>query len=167
MRLNNLLAKSENSAWAMFKLNFLLRRIIPFNAVHGIKLHSSTANQVCCVIPYKKANFNHLRGIHACALATVAEYSAGLILLKKINLKKYRLIMSTLKVDYHYQAKAACNATTKLSVDALQQLEHGLNLSGQTNIILISEIYDTEKNHIATVTTNWQLKAWKLVRTKL
>ena len=166
MRLDLLLQQVDESAWSKWKLNFILARIIPFNAKHGIKFKTSTADSLTCAIPHRKANLNHLGGIHACALATVGELSAGLLLLKKIDLSKYRLIMADLQVNYHYQAKLACTSTAKLSLESLNSLEQKLQADGVYTLSLVSDVNDISGNHIASVTTTWQLKSWKLVKTK-
>ena len=167
MQLYSLLTQAKHSKWAKYKLNFVLSRMIPFNKKHGIKVAAVAENKVTCVIPYKKANFNHLRGIHACALATVAEFSSGLLLLTKVDLKKYRLIMADLRVVYHYQAKGTCLATASITTDVVAELQQQLQQQHMASLVVTSEIYDVSNNHIATVKTNWQLKAWQQVRTKV
>lgn len=43
---------------------------------------------------------NHVRGIHVCAIATIAEFSTGFLLLTRLDDAKYRLIMSNMELEY-------------------------------------------------------------------
>ena len=72
---------AKKSRFGLFKLNFGLGFIIPFNKPHGIKVTAITDNSVSTIIPYRRKNMNHIRGVHACGMATCAEFASGLLLL--------------------------------------------------------------------------------------
>jgi hypothetical protein len=166
MRLNLLLRAAVTSSWAKYKLNFILARMIPFNSKHGIKVNFVESNKVITYIPYNKVNFNHLRGIHACAIATIGEYCAGLLLLQNVDADAFRLIMSNLQVSYHFQAKTECTAIAEVAAEEIAVMQQQLAVTGKCDIKMTAEIYDAISNHIATVVTVWQIKSWQLVRTK-
>ena len=98
-KLAKLFIQAKQSSWGLWKLNFALKYGIPFNRPHGIKIKLLSDNKVQTYIPNWRINHNHIRGIHACGLATVAEFCSGLLLLSRVNPVKYRLIMKELKMN--------------------------------------------------------------------
>jgi len=142
--------------------------IVPINRPHRIKVKEITDERVTTTIPYRRKNFNHIKGIHACGLATAAEFASGLLLLSKLNPATYRLIMQSIQMDYHYQAKSTTNATFKASEKWIKE-QIIQPLKTQDSITLKCEIllHDSTDNHIATGTINWQIKNWEKVKTKV
>jgi hypothetical protein len=63
-------------------LSWVFRRVIPFNAPHGIRIASVTngpdSTAVEVLLPWRRRNRNHIDTVHACALATAAEFATGL-----------------------------------------------------------------------------------------
>lgn len=167
MNLMTLLNKAKNSNTTLWLLNRLLWRMIPFNRPHRFRIAKISDHSLETLASHRRCNFNHIKGIHACAIATIAEFSAGLLLLMHIDVRQYRLILSELKVDYHYQAKRDIIARCTLIADELKMLFNELNENQVSQKTLTSEIYDQEKKHVATVFTTWQLKSWQQVRTKI
>lgn len=166
MDLDKFLAKARETG-KLGKLNLILGLGIPFNKPHGIKLQELTEDKVSAVFPYKRKNLNHIKGLHACGLATVAEFCSGIALLNKLGTKKYRLIMSTLRMEYHYQAKATAIASYTMSAEKLQEMILG-PLEKEDAVLLECEVpvHDTAGNHLCTAYVNWQVKPWDKVRTK-
>ena len=103
--LSRLTKKAKTSGFWLWMLNVVLARVVPFNRVHGFKIVEIDDNFVRTAAPYRKSNQNHIRGMHACALATVSEISAGFLLMQNLPPSHYRLIMSRMEVEYSYQAK--------------------------------------------------------------
>jgi acyl-coenzyme A thioesterase PaaI-like protein len=161
------LEEARTSAWSMRKLNFMLAIGIPFNSPHGIRVHEIVDDSVTTTIPYRRKNLNHIKGIHACGLATAAEFCSGLVLLRRLSSKKYRLIMQKLEVEYTYQAKSSAFAKFELSdkifqSDILKPLEENGQVYFQCAIL----VHDVDGNLLCKAYTNWQIKAWDQVRTK-
>lgn len=160
--------KAKASSFGLKKLNFGLSRIIPFNRPHRIKLIEITDDRVRSMIPYRKKNLNHIKGIHACGMATAAEFASGFLLLTKLGTKEYRLIMESLEAKYHYQAKEDVTATFEASEqwfleNILTPLESADKIYVKCEILL----HDASGNHVATTYTNWQIKKWSKVKTQL
>jgi acyl-coenzyme A thioesterase PaaI-like protein len=105
MNLPSALANARTSGLSRAWLNFILPWMIPFNRPHGFKVVPLPEGGISVQIPYWRINRNHIKGIHACALATAAEMCSGLSVLEHLDPKHYRLIMRSLHMDYHYQAK--------------------------------------------------------------
>ncbi len=97
--------KARHSRFNLWIINRVLAKMVPFNAPHGFKIVAVGEDSLTTFAPYKKRNFNHVKGIHACGIATIAEFAAGMMLIREFNVTKYRTIMSKLETTYHYQAK--------------------------------------------------------------
>jgi acyl-coenzyme A thioesterase PaaI-like protein len=166
--LATLVKKARYSHWSLFVLNLLLARTIPFNAPHRFRIREVGEDKVVAFAPYRKRNFNHIRGIHACAIATVAEFSAGLMLLTKLDPAKYRIIMARLDARYFYQAKKDIIARAELSTErAGQEVISVLEKNESATIDMTTTVQDVSQNSVAEVTTSWQVKRWDKVRTKV
>ena len=119
------------------------------------------------LLPYKRKNLNHLRGIHACALATLSEFTAGITLAKMSGTDAFRLLMKDLSMTYHYQAKEDVIAELHFpSSDFQKQVKTPLESQDAVFIEMKVEIFDVKKNHISTGKVNWQIKKWDKVKTK-
>lgn len=159
---------ARKSKFGLRKLNWGLFYIIPFNRPHGIKVVEIQPNLVITEIPYKRKNLNHIKGVHACGLATCAEFASGLLLLTKLGSKKYRLIMESLEMKYHYQAKTRITARFEISDEWMDQhIFQPLETEDLTYVKCQIELYDEQANHVATGFTNWQIKNWDKVKTKI
>jgi len=160
--------KAQRSSFNLWALNTMLHWKIPFNKPHRLKITEITPDGFKVYIPYTRKNFNHLRGIHACCLATASEYVAGLSLMRKLSFDKYRLIMEKMEVRYKYQAKTAVTAHFEIS-DAFLD-EKVLKPLTQSDVIFVeftTVIKDSNGQTISEADTRWQIKAWDKVRTKV
>lgn len=167
MNLDSIINSAKTSSFGLWRMNFLLKRFIPFNRPHGFKVTTFTDHKVEVKIPYKKSNLNHIKGLHACGLATAAEYSSGLLLLSRIGIKDYRIIMDSLHAKYHYQGKMAARATYELNDEELnQEIMEPLKSKGEVYKKCIVKVKDDANNLLCTIETNWQIKSWSKVRTK-
>lgn len=111
---------------------------------------------------------NHIRGIHACGLATAAEFTSGLVLLMHLNAKDYRLIMESIEVKYHYQAKMQAFAKFKMSAEEVSdKILKPLQTEERVYVRCEIPVHDEEGNHLCTGYTNWQIKEWAKVKTKV
>jgi len=142
--------------------------MVPFNKPHGLKVIEILPDGIEVFWPYKKSNLNHIKGLHACGLATLAEFATGFSLLRKLDPKKYRLIMKSISMEYHYQGKFHAKAVFKVDQEWLtKQILNPIKEKGVTNVDCLIDIYDIKDNHLATGTINWQVKSWDQVKTKV
>ena len=168
MNINKIVQKSKSSGFYRKLLNLGLNRMVPFNQPHGIKVVEVGHGHLKTMIPYKKANFNHIKGIHACALATLSEFTTGFLLLTRLDSNKYRLIMQSLQMDYHYQAKMDAFGTFYISDEWLEELIfQPLKNADKVVIDCEIDIHDKAGNHISSGLVKWQIKSWDNVKTKL
>lgn len=168
MDLEKIVAKAKQSAWGLYKLNLGLGWLIPFNKPHRIKLVKIEDEKVITRIPFRRKNLNHIRGIHACGLATAAEFASGFLLLTHLGSKKYRLIMESIEMKYHYQAKSDVTAVFEAGKEWVnQEIVSPLQQTESVFVRCEIKLYDSESNHVATGFTNWQIKDWSKVKTKV
>lgn len=162
-----LISKAEKSSFYLWLLNVLALRVVPYNKPHGFRITKVSSNSIEVHLPYKKVNLNHIKGIHACALATLSEYCTGSVLLSSIDPALYRIILKNIHMTYHYQAKTSVSA--KFELDKVW-IENNILNPLKTNEAVFSElkveVYDNLNNHISTGLINWQIKSWNKVRTK-
>ena len=168
MNVNTLLLRARHSGFYRWILNIGLRRMVPFNKPHGFEVVELGADYVKILIPYRRNNLNHIKGLHACALATISEYSTGLLLLSKLGFDTYRIIMQRLEMDYHYQGKTNAFAEFTLTDDWIEQtIIQPLKLQESVVIKCEVKIHDAEGKHLTTGNVHWQVKKWTSVKTKL
>jgi acyl-coenzyme A thioesterase PaaI-like protein len=162
------LQKAKTSSFYRKILNWSLNRMIPFNKSHDFKIVEVGDFRIKTLIPYQKSNFNHIRGLHACALATISEFTTGFVLLSSLDMKKYRIIMQRLEMDYHYQGKM--NATAEFAISQEWINEKVIDpLQTQESVVIPCEvkIHDEKGNHLTTGMVFWQVKDWSRVKTKV
>lgn len=168
MNLPTLVEKASHSNFYRWFLSFQLNRMVPFNWPHKFKITAISFENIEVQLPYRKSNLNHLKGLHACAMATLAEVSSGFLLLANLNPKRYRLILKRLEMDYHYQGKMAAYIRFELSPNYLEnEIIKPLSASGKIDLPCPVKIYDTQQNHLATGIAHWQIKDWQQVKTKV
>lgn len=168
MNLPLLISKARTSGQWRWRLNFLLPWAIPFNRPHGFKVHPLPTGGITVRIPNWRVNRNHIRGIHACALATASEMCSGLSVMEHLDPKKYRIIMRSLHMAYHYQAKQDAVATCiPTATEIADRVIGPLQTSDQVDYTSTVEVRDVSGNHLATGTVTWQVKEWGKVRTKV
>jgi acyl-coenzyme A thioesterase PaaI-like protein len=166
-RLHTLIDKAQHSKFYLRILNFLSAYIVPFNRPHNFRITDITRNSIRVKLPYISLNRNHIKGIHACALATLCEYSTGLMLLSSLDPQKYRIILKNINMTYHYQARKHVYVKFELTEDwLLKNVVEPLRSTDSLFQEFKVDVYDEDQNHICTGLINWQIKDWSKVRTK-
>ena len=168
MNTARIVVKAQQSKFYLWLLNTGLDRMIPFNKPHGFRVTEITSNSIKTRLPFRKRNWNHIRGLHACALATLSEFTTGFLLVSRLNPEKYRIILKTLEMDYHYQGKTAAHASFELTDQWLSEaIYHPLETLDSVVVICEVKIYDESNHHLTTGKVHWQVKSWEKVRTKV
>jgi acyl-coenzyme A thioesterase PaaI-like protein len=168
MNLPTLLQKARRSRLHRWLLNIALPWVIPFNRPHGFTVDPLAGGGIAVRVPYRRINRNHIRGIHACALATASEMCSGLSVLEQLDPKRYRLIMRSLNMVYHFQAREAAVATCGADGGAQgREVAARLAIQDAVEHTSVVEVHDRSGRHLATGTIVWQVKPWSKVRTRL
>lgn len=155
---------SKNERFARGLLNLALPQVIPFNRPLSFKIRRLTQSRSEVEIPFKRANKNHLGGLHACAMATVGEYAAGILILRCVDPGQKRIVLKNLNVEYVKQGRTAALATVEwphgdaLSPEKLHQSQEAHEIK-MTTLIRSKDGAD-----LAHVHTLWQVKPWSQVR---
>jgi acyl-coenzyme A thioesterase PaaI-like protein len=167
MNTHSILVKARTSGFYLWLLNMGLNRMIPFNKPHGFAIKDLGETEVTTLLPYKRRNLNHIKGLHACALATLSEFTTGVLLISHLDPAKYRIILQRLEMDYHYQGKTDARAHFVLDQDWMtSHIYTPLETADSTVVVCEVKIYDSAQNHLTTGRVHWQVKSWSKVRTK-
>lgn len=167
MKLKEIVEKAYNSKFWLEILNYGLWFKIPFNKPHILRIVSLSENSITVKIPYIRKNLNHLRGIHACALATASEYACGFLLISRLSPDKYRLIMRSMHVDFIKQGKSELFVNFNLTENRIEEIKQKLMETSQCLEILEVEVRDAQQNLISVAKLEWQLKDWRKIDNKL
>ncbi len=119
------------------------------------------------LIPYQRRNFNHIKGLHACGLATISEFATGIVLLNNLGSDEYRIIMQRMEMDYFYQGKMDAYAYFEINQEWLNtEVIEPLKTKDAVVVVCEVKIHDSDKNHLTTGHIHWQVKNWSKVKTK-
>ena len=166
--LKKLIQRASTSDFFKWVLNFVIPRAVPFNAPHHFKIVKINPGFVKVILPYRRSNLNHVRGIHACALATLCEYTIGITLLSMISEKEYRIILKNLSLEYLYQAKMDVTAEFFMNEETINNLIiEPLQKNDSVFHVFEINVFDLSGNHICKGSANWQIKKWNHVKMKL
>ena len=164
----NLIEKAKTSSLYLKLLNWGLFRMIPFNAPHQFSVLEIKDWEIKTILPYIRKNLNHISGLHACALATVSEFTTGLMLMTRLPSSQYRLILQRLEMEYHFQGKMTAYGSFAISQAWIN--ENVISpLQKQESVVVPCEvkIHDSKGNHLTTGKVFWQIKDWSKVKTKV
>ncbi len=162
-----LIEKAKSSSFYLWVLNWSFNRMVPFNRPHGFRIIEIGDYHLRTKLPYKTLNLNHLRGLHACALATLTEITSGFVLASRLDPAKYRLILKRLEVDYLYQGKTDAFGEFRISEEWIQQkVVQRLATASSVEVIAEVNIVDEKGNQLTSGKAHWQIKDWTQVKTK-
>lgn len=161
--LTKLLSKSESRGF-LKTIEKLLTLGIPFNAPHKFKLLELSEEQALMSLPFKRVNRNHLGTVHACALATLGEFPAGVLLIKHFSPSEFRVIMTKMEAQYHKHGVGELVGRVQMKEDRKTETSKALAKEGLGTIRMETEISDKKGRAVSTITTHWQLKNWNLIK---
>ncbi len=167
MNAAKLLEKAKHSSFWLWVLNQVHALRVPFNGPHRFRLIAWSDQHIKVRIPYRRSNMNHIRGLHACALATLSEFATGFLLLSRLDPSKYRMIMQRIEMDYHYQGKMDAFAEFSVSEEWLSaSILTPLQTADAVVVPCVVKIHDVKGNHLTTGKVYWQFKNWSKVKTR-
>ncbi|MCB0415030.1 MAG: DUF4442 domain-containing protein [Bdellovibrionales bacterium] len=139
-------------------IDTLLEKMIPFNKGLGLRVTNISDDYIEIESKKGSRRKNHLGGVHACALALMGEYPAGLFLAKNFPPDKYRLILGELKIQYHKQVRNKVIARSERP-PALPK-----NIEEEAWIYMETKLFNSKREPVATCQTKWQIKKWDLIQ---
>jgi acyl-coenzyme A thioesterase PaaI-like protein len=100
-------------------LSRVLGRVVPFVGTSGLRYEELTTHRVTVSIRNHRAIQNHIKGVHAAAMALLAETATGFVVMMNLPDDKLLLIKS-LKVDYHKRTQGDMRAVATLTDEHIQ-----------------------------------------------
>jgi acyl-coenzyme A thioesterase PaaI-like protein len=163
MRLNpiEIANKIPYPKWRRRALDMLLTVGIPFNRWLGLQIHELSEDEVVILSPERTLRRNHVGGAHACALALMGEYPAGLLIAQNFGVDEFRIILSELHMHYNKQGHGLLKAIASSKRQWPQP-----DADGVLWVELDTHIYNEKNEEVAACHTRWQVKPWSLVHEK-
>jgi acyl-coenzyme A thioesterase PaaI-like protein len=104
-----------------------MRQAVPFVGTAGVRLEEMTRTRLVGTVPNRRRAQNHIKGVHAAAMALLAETCTGLVV--GMNVPDDRLpVIKTMKVDYVKRTQGALRAEATLTpaqIDEIVNTEKG------------------------------------------
>lgn len=139
-------------------LDVMLNIGIPFNRWLGLRIKTFESDKVVIESPETVLRRNHVGTAHACALALIGEYPAGLLVAQKFPLEKYRMIIGKLEIEYHKAGRGTL-------IGAAKAPEAWPVLNGdEAWVEMETQITNKKGDLVAVCKTRWQIKPWDKVR---
>ncbi len=149
---------------SLLAMENVLKFAIPFNAPHGFRLRRLGQEEVRIELPNSKLNHNHVGGIHACAIATLGEFCAGLTLARHLGFTRYRFILAELSITYHRQGRSRLTGVARVTLEQIAQVQADLVQQEKLLFPHTTLITDEAGETVAEVRSVWQIKNWDKVR---
>lgn len=102
-------------------LSFLFGSQVKFAGTAKVRVHTLTEQQAVMSIANKRKVQNHIKGVHAAAMALLAESATGFLVGMNVPDDKLPLIKS-LKVDYLKRATGSLRAEASLTAEQIQAI---------------------------------------------
>jgi acyl-coenzyme A thioesterase PaaI-like protein len=102
--------------------------------------------------------------MHACAIATLGEFCAGLTLARHLGFGRYRFILAELSVQYHRQGRSDLTGVASLTTEQIARVKEDLQHQEKLLFPHSTIITDAKGETVAEVRTVWQIKSWEKVR---
>ena len=135
-----------------------MQEVVPFNRPHRIRVVELAAEQCKVALPWRRRNLNHVGTMHACAMATAAEYASGLCLMNAMEHDKVRLVMANLNITYPRRAQSECMAVAKLDRQHFADILAQLDKEGRGAFVLKAQVKNTDNEVVASAEITWHLK---------
>ena len=139
-------------------LDLMLTVGIPFNRWLGLRLGAVEPGRVQVLSPESTLRRNHVGGAHACALALIGEYAAGLVIAQQFPIERFRVIIGELKVRYHKQGRGLLKGEA-VAPEAWPSFDD----EGQAWVPMTTRIQNEKGDLVAECETLWQVKEWNRV----
>ena len=102
-------------------LSVLLGRVVKFLGTSGIQVHSLTQHEAVMSLANRTKVQNHIKGVHAAAMALLAESATGFVTGMNVPDDKI-LVIKSLHVDYVKRAQGDLRAVAQLTDEQIAQI---------------------------------------------
>lgn len=140
--------KFGHSAAGRKLFNFMLGRVVPYSGSIKAEVLSLGDGEVTIAMNDRRAVRNHLKSIHAIALANLGELASGMAMFSKVP-NSTRAIVVDLEIKYLKKARGRLLATGKASPPEI--------IDSPVKSIVEAEIKDATGDVVATIKVHWLL----------
>ncbi|MFZ3183861.1 MAG: DUF4442 domain-containing protein [Pseudomonas sp.] len=123
-RLNRIVAVLNKlpASWRTPALSWLFGSQVKLAGTAGIRVQEMTRQRATLSIANRRRVQNHIKGVHAAAMALLAESASGFLV--AMNLPETKLpLIKTLKVDYRKRAVGGLTAVASLTAEQIAAFE--------------------------------------------
>lgn len=125
----------------------LLRRIVPYSATVHPRIEVLRPGYARITITDRRSVRNHLRSIHAIALANVAELTCGLAMTMALD-AGVRGIVLGMSIDFRKKARGTITAEATVEAPAVAE---------ERDVDIAASLYDASGDLVAHATVRWRL----------
>lgn len=157
--------KAFHSSFYRSLLSRILSFAVPFNSPHRLRIVEMGVGYAKVKLPFIRRNKNHVKSVHACALATHCEFTCGIAIMTILSSDEYRIVLKSLQMEYHYRGRGDLFCEYRLDPQLFIN-DHGISLESGTPLIYetVAKVFDLEGNIICTGQATWQIKKWESVK---
>ncbi|AMC34318.1 DUF4442 domain-containing protein [Janthinobacterium sp. B9-8] len=122
-KMSRIAAKTANLPQNLrsFILTRLFGRIVPFLSTASVQFEEVSAARLVVSIKNRRKVQNHIKGVHAAAMALLAETSTGFVMGMNVPDDKL-LLLKSMHVDYQKRSQGDMRAVATLSSDQIELL---------------------------------------------
>ena len=127
----------------------VVRRMVPYTGSLGARVESLEPGNAVMSLRDRRGVRNHLRSIHAVALANLAEFVSGTAMLTALP-KGTRGIVTHLEIEYFKKARGTI--TGRASVTLPSTIDHPVTLHPE------AELFDSAGDLVARARVTWKVQ---------
>ncbi|MCP2039682.1 uncharacterized protein (TIGR00369 family) [Neisseria sp. HSC-16F19] len=150
-RLNHKL-QSLPEAWRPRVQTAVMGRMVPFLKTAGLRFDRLSQEEVAVSIRSRRAVHNHIGGVHACAMALLAETATGFATIMNTPDDKL-ILLKSMHIDYTRRSVGSMRAVATLDSAAAERIAN----EERGNFSVPCRVYDDSGEEPVTVDMVW---AW-------
>lgn len=129
--------------------SFILARAVPYTGTLRAQVLALSSGYACVALNDRRRVRNHLRSVHALALANLGEFASALSMMSDAP-RGLRMIVTQLSIDYVKKARGRLIAEGRSQLPAV--------LATETEQLVYADIRDASGELVARVTVKWLLR---------